>query len=315
MPATYTHHQFTIDVLKSLDKSIEEQIDVDIFNLFGKSFDILFFSKPGLGFYAHNHNVNLYFQIILDYIKQNNLYQSPQVLAYLYGSICHYVLDSTVHPFVFYKTGKYISSDKSTKKYLGKHNYMEYMIDAILFQEKNNIPIYKTNLKKFIFPKLAFSKELLGTIDYAYFNTFKKEHAGKIIKKGYRNYKFAVKYLMCSRFGIKKILYKVLDFFPIVRGKKPSWCCYHIKKFDLSVLNLEHKIWYYPVDKNISYHYSFYDLYDIAIERARNLIMELDNVFRSQDPDFKKVLRNIGNLNYSTGKQADKNFKMRHFEY
>lgn len=33
--------------------------------------------------------------------------QNPQVLAYLYGSLCHYVLDSTIHPFIYYYGGKY----------------------------------------------------------------------------------------------------------------------------------------------------------------------------------------------------------------
>ena len=43
MSATYTHHLFTQDVYKSLDINIKEKLDLDIFNLFGKSFDALFF--------------------------------------------------------------------------------------------------------------------------------------------------------------------------------------------------------------------------------------------------------------------------------
>ena len=59
MSATYTHHLFTKDVYKSLDTNIKEKLDSDIFNLFGKSFDALFFYKPKLGSYAHNFYVSV----------------------------------------------------------------------------------------------------------------------------------------------------------------------------------------------------------------------------------------------------------------
>ena len=120
---------------------------------------------------------------------------------------------------------------------------------------------------------------------------------------------------MQSRFGIKYFIYKILDFFKASKKRVFANVCYFIKKLDYTVLNLEHKKWYYPVDKKISYHYSFYDLYDVSIEKARKIINLLDNALDKEEKEGRKVLREIGNLSYSTGKNADKYYPMKYFEF
>ncbi len=317
MPATNTHHFFTKDVFKVININVNKKISdsVDIFNLFGKSFDILFFSNMNLGNKAHNYNSNLYFQNMIKYIRNNNLYNNSQALAYLYGSICHYVLDSTIHPYVFYYTGRVKTNDKSTYKYRGLHTYFEYMIDAILFKERNNKDIYKSNLTKEVFPKVKFSNDLLNMIDYVYLQTFNYNKGAHSIIKGTRNFRLVFKYIMCSRFGLKKIFYRFIDFFRINKTDRLKYYSYHIRKLDMNVLNLNHEKWYYPVDKKINYHYSFYDLYDISIEKARKLINELDNALDKDEKTVNKVLREIGNLSYKTGKSINKKDEMKYFAF
>jgi len=83
----------------------------------------------------------------------------------------------------------------------------------------------------------------------------------------------------------------------------------------MNVLNLNHEKWYYPVDKKINYHYSFYDLYDISIEKARKLINELDNALDKDEKTVNKVLREIGNLSYKTGKSINKKDEMKYFAF
>lgn len=317
MPATVTHNIFAKDVFKVIDVNTQTKIkdNVEVFNLFAQSFDIMFFSNSKLGHKAHNYNSNLYFESIIKYIRNNNLYNNSQILAYLYGSICHYVLDSTIHPFVFYYTGRVKSKDKNTYKYRGLHSYFEYMIDAILYKEKYNKDIYKTNITKEVFPKIKFSRELNDAIDYAYLQAFNCNKGAKDINKGRKVFKFLMKHGMCSRFRVKKALIQFFDSLYILKDRKYSNCNFHIKKFDYSVLNLEHKKWVYPVDKKISYHYSFYDLYDISIEKARKLINELDSVIDKDDKSINKVLREIGNLSYTTGKNINKKDVMKYFAF
>lgn len=317
MPSTVTHYLFTKDVLKCIDKDIQEKIknSENIYYLFGNSFDILFFSKYKLGSKAHGYNTNLYFANMINYIRKNNLTNNSDALAYLYGSICHYVLDSTIHPYIYYYTGKYKRGIKETYKYKGRHSYMEYMLDVILYKEKYNKELYKVNIAKEIFPKLKFSLELQNMIDYTYRKTFDFDKGYKYIKKGRKNFRLAMKYGMSSRFGFRKMLLRIIDCLHIVKDKKLSYCNFHIKKLDNGVLNLEHKKWCYPIDKSISFHYSFYDLYDVSIEKARKLINGINYALDGSDSDIKKILREIGNNSYRTGLNISKKENMKYFNF
>ena len=313
MPATYTHHTFSEDVYKVINVDIQDKLkdSKEIYNLFGKSFDVLFFVKPDLGHFAHKNNINLYFSNIIKYIKDNNLVNDGEALAYLYGSICHYVLDSTVHPYIFYKTGVYNKKNRKTLKYKGMHAYYEYMIDAILYNDRNRKSIARADLTKVLFPKLNFSLNLRKTIDYTYTQTFCTINMSKVILKGYKNFKFIVKHGMQSRLGIKMFFYKIAN--KLFNSKLENYC-YYIKKLDKSVLNLEHKKWYYPVDKTKNFHYSFYDLYDLSIEKARVLINEINDALNDKI-SISKVLKDIGNNSYTTGKNASHDYKKRIYEY
>ncbi len=318
MPATYTHHIFTEDVFKVINPDIKTKLEssIDIYKLFGKSFDIFYFTGTNIGYLGHHKNINLYFKNIINYIKENNLENDSQVLAYLYGSICHYILDSTIHPYIFYKTGKFNRQDKKTYKYRGLHNYYEYMIDAIFYLNRNKKPIYKTNLTKEIFTKYEFSSNLDNTINKVFYETHNVKNASKILKKGIRYFKFMMRYAMEVHTWFKYYLYKIIDKLHIFKDKKLTCCSYYIRNIDISVLNVEHKKWCYPVDNKTSYHYSMIDLYDLCIEKARKLINLIDEAINSNDEKIlNKAIKEIGDIDYSTGKRANKKYKKLTFEF
>ena len=312
MSATYTHHLFTKDVYKSLHTNIKIKLDPDIFDLFGKSFDVFFFYKPKIGTYLHNNHANLYFANIVHYLRSHKETHNSELLSYLYGSICHYVLDSIVHPFIYYYGGKAIKNNPKTYKYRGKHDYIELMIDAIMCEERNHKKIQKCNIKKQVFPKVRFTSNLSAIINQVYFDTFQISNAWKLYYKSYRRYRWCFKYFMSSRFGIKKMIYKFVD--KISKSNvKLQHHCYYVSKRDDQVLNLNHQKWYYPVDKKISYHYSFFDLYDVAVIRAVKLITLIDEALDRDDKRIKKVIKEIGNLGYATGVNENRVVKMKYF--
>lgn len=317
MPATYVHHAFSEDVFKVLNNDTQDRLgdSKDLFNLFGKSFDVFYFIKPKYGYYAHGNNSNLYFKNIVKFIKNNSLENDTNLLAYLYGSICHYVLDTTIHPFVYYKSGQY-KWNKETLKYRSKHAYTETMMDVALYLKRNNKPIYKARLVKNVGSKVKFTEELMRAIDEVFDDTFDfKGKTAKIYYRGYKNYRLALKFFMTSRFGIKKVFYKIGDLFKVYKKSNLSDFCYYVKNIDERVLNLEHKEWCYPVDKNLMFHYSFYDLYDIAIEKARVMINQIDAALVSNEKDLKTAVENIGDLSYFTGVDTSKKLKMKYFEF
>lgn len=74
----------------------------------------------------HHKKINDYFLSLINYINDKKYYSNGQVMTYLYGHICHFVLDTTIHPLTIYNTGVY---DKKINK----------LINIIVFTKKWNI--------------------------------------------------------------------------------------------------------------------------------------------------------------------------------
>ena len=87
---------------------------------------------------------------------QVDLFRDKYVMSFVYGFICHYVLDSSIHPYVEFKTGRFNPRDKKTYKYNAKHHEMETYIDAYMLR-KHGIEPRKDKSYKYIF-KNGFSK-------------------------------------------------------------------------------------------------------------------------------------------------------------
>lgn len=215
MPSIVTHHLFSKDV----EAYISKKINKECYYIFAQSFDNLFYYKfflpilgqkiRKLGNDAQRGKTNEYFKSILEFIKAKNLENNEDLLAYLYGSICHFALDSIAHPYVIYETGL-ASVDK---KYRGGHEKMEVMIDAILYEEKTKTPLRKANLANVLLPKIKFSQELKEGITDAFSNTFHIQNIGHIYEKSYKTGNKILHYFVTDHYGMKKKIYQVIDLF------------------------------------------------------------------------------------------------------
>lgn len=106
MPTTYTHDIFGKEVYKRLPSEIKESIreskSMYLIGLHGP--DILFYYQPlmknrvsGLGHQVHQREAAEFFcQAVVKYQEE----PTAQMLSYLLGFGCHYILDSTCHPYV-----------------------------------------------------------------------------------------------------------------------------------------------------------------------------------------------------------------------
>lgn len=104
MPAATTHVEFAKDVLRHLPQNIHDQItNYPMYYLGSQGPDMLFFSsasipkltlKP-LGDLMHDEHVR-------DVIRffEARCMNDDDLRSYFYGYLCHYALDSTVHPLV-----------------------------------------------------------------------------------------------------------------------------------------------------------------------------------------------------------------------
>ena len=219
MPLITTHNQFAKDVFHACDKKISNTFKQKkyIFELFAQGFDPLFFYElipftKKRSNYCHTHYTDDFFLNFIDLIKEKKEIKNPEILAALYGHITHYVLDSTTHPFIIYKTGEYIKNEPKTLKYNGKHTKMEMQIDKYIYEQKQTQKFTTFKIHKHLITKEKWSKKLLNILNETYEKTFLIKKGGRKYRKGvlimYYSYKILIEHTTLRKTKIYKKIYK-----------------------------------------------------------------------------------------------------------
>lgn len=325
MPSITTHHYFSVDVFKNLNQKEQNRInnDLTIFHTFAQSHDYLFYytfnfknaSKiKNIGRCAHHNNTQDYLINIVKAIKNNKLENNSQALAYLYGSITHYCLDTTCHPFIFYKTGVYRSYNPNTKKFHGEHTHMEKDIDAIFYKRNTGKNYNHCKLNKEIIKKPIFSPELTNLISSVYKETYNEDNIGYFYYKGIKHAKIINNIIFQDFLGIKRFFYILFD--KVTNNAFGSLKSYsnHLLKPNIDFLNNEHKPWNNPANKDLVYTYSFDDLYNISLKKSLKIIRACNKVI-FKDGNIESLKKVIPNIDYSTGLPIEDDLRMEHFEY
>lgn len=310
MAGTITHYYFAYDAIKRVKQKkniiVNDKLlrifaqSMDPFNFYSIYFPILPKSSEKRNFAGlfHHNNTNTFFKELINYIIDNHLEKNEEVMSFLYGFISHYVLDTSMHPFVEYKCGSFSSKKKDTFKYNAKHHEMETFIDIYMLK-KHRINSKKFKSYKEIFTVNSFSKELSDTINYVFLNVFNFKNFDKYYLKSIKDMKFSFRLFRYDPLGYKKYLYRIFD---VVSGKKvlnSKFLSYSfIPNNKKELLNDEHKYWYYPYDTSIKYNYNFDELYSIALQKCVNLMIDVTlYIEKKKELDIDKVF----NMSYSSG--------------
>ena len=324
MPQLITHNIFAKEVYSSLDIN-KDNLNIPVYEMYSQSFDNFIYylslnikkmnkirkiSKKG-----HKTNVKKYFMNMIKNIKEMHLEQDPDALAYLFGSINHYVLDSTCHPLIFYKTGVFSPSNrKETKKYLGLHTDMETTIDCFYYINKFKKSYHKVNTAKEFIPKIKFSDNLKKLMDKTFEDTFNEKNASKYYFKSYRNSRWLYPLFVNDKHGIKKAFYSLLNKIVLFRRTNYKYISSYVRQPKLNYLNIEHKKWVFPSDKSITSTESFIDLYNKSLTRSKLLIETAYKVLNNE-LDIKEFENIVGNLSYVRGLDCDSSAYMKYFEF
>jgi len=328
MASSVTHNYFSVDVYNKLSDNIKKKLSSNIndYKCFAQGPDSYFFydfhlSKKSAEIFKidsamqHSH-VNNHFITLINYINKKNYYTNSQVMSYLYGQICHFVLDSTVHPFVIYNTGIYDENDKATYKYNGLHEEMEYFIDIYLIWKREKIIPRKYKIYKKILNISKFNNELKDLIDNVSKDVYNFDNVSEIYYKSIKDMNKFYYGFNYDRYGIKKLVYKFMDFIcqnKLIRKEELSFCVDPNSKH--YYLNNNKKIWNHPCDKNEKYNLSFFDLYDKAVDKTISLIEIIDKMLYNKSIDNDILEKLIGNLDYGTGKDCDLNLEYKYFKF
>ncbi len=323
MPATITHAYFAKDVFDILPESIKSYIDCSRIKMFGQSMDSLMFYNlfsilPGkkireLNKTFHRQKTQEYFINLINYIKDNKLNNDMDVCSYLSGVICHYVLDSNLHPYIIYKTGVFDKKKKNTYKYNHVHEFMETFIDNDMVKRREKTNPYTFRLDKFCFNMRPFSKKLEETINYSFKKTYNVSNMGKIYYKSLKQMKDCLYLFRRDPSGSKRDFYKMLDTITSRKVFRFECISYHYPLEDKhDYLNSNHKLWRNPVLYNMTSTESFVDLYVKSIKLAKVLICASFDYIDGKNIELEKIFTNDS---YVTGLDCSLQKELKYFEF
>ena len=323
-----THTYFGLDVLKKLPKVYSNKLDgsLEYFKLFCQGSDPFMFSHFLLGKKAkeigsiqskmHKTKTRDFFLAVVQYIHENQLKNDGDVMAYLYGYICHYCLDYHTHPFIAYKSGVFKKKDKSTDKYNGIHQEIEYMIDWYLIQKRENISPKKFRVYQEIFDVSSFTPTLEKCIKESIGKTYEVQKVVSLYQSSIGYMKYFFRLANYDPWGWKKMVYTLVDKISprsMIHVKELSY--YNTYEDKLSYLNLERKKWYFPWDKTQKFTTSFFDLYDQALKEARRIIEGVTKELEKDTLDMQVLKGLFLDLSFSTGRPCDEKLELKYFEF
>lgn len=306
MPNLITHALFARDVMQAVNAPDWVQARQHLLEIGANGPDFLFFaglSPKGLlegdmklnkiGSRLHAGDVNAFYNSALDSILQE---KNPEIRrdmeAYVIGHLCHWALDSTVHPYVYYRTGKY------TGRSGWYHHRLESILDAALLKKKTG-----QSIKEFYYPNIAaVSPKEARAIAHIYIPAAEELYNEQITPHGL--------YETLSNWNrLQRLWYdpngrklKTLRTLEKLTGRQNNLSGFLIpveSGDEHDVLNERHALWRHPVSGEYST-MSFEELYASAIERARTAIHLFELAL--ENPEARAAfLEFLGDRNYESG--------------
>lgn len=319
MPNLITHHLFAKQAYNQCDNSSLQRIISEHSQLYGigsSGPDFLFFyhMRPWeiykshtlnhLGSLIHSTHINDFYAQAINIIQQEtNAAIQARETAYLMGHACHWALDATTHPYIFYRTGncRGISA--------GYHHRFESMLDAMMLQKWNqtDIAAYDCSMS------CAFDEPMLQAIARIYVpickRIFHQDIKVRQIRECLDSWKQIQKLLRDPK-GRKT---KVLKFLERILHQ-PWMISGNVIPNEIDdaydILNLNKKEWKHPCDAASS-HASFPELYDDALQLA---IRAMDMIYACiyQQADGRELFNLLGNRAYDTGREEG--MEMKYFD-
>ncbi len=168
MPGFVSHTVMAHDVYNNIDN---KYVSLDSMLAYSLGGDLCKYAK--CRYDSHHKDMDKFIYAMADYIKENDLTLNKDVMGLLYGHICHYVMDSVVHPLV-----KCVSRNCIRKK--SNHTLIEMYYDNYLVNK-----ICNTSRKKYLDKLNLFGSkdvDVNRTIDNVYLDIYDTEKVSKYYK-------------------------------------------------------------------------------------------------------------------------------------
>lgn len=209
-------------------------------------------AKAKLGNKLHRSDGSRFMALLLEQIKSEPEAATDVFRTFVFGQFCHYILDKTCHPYIYYMSG-FDEEGKLTGRYHYEHAHFESELDVCLALLNGMEDELKTPYV--LFPD---DTELLKTIEPGMLGAitefFDRSLPEDYYENAVRNMRTMVKIVNKAPEAVMKVLGK--SIFGGLRLPRTA---------DRRVLNPDREKWLDPVTGE-EHHESFQDLFDQALQ-------------------------------------------------
>ena len=296
MPACITHYQFALRVMSKLNKSGIKIPDADMVLIGAQGPDIFYFhrvlpwefgkSHADIGIKLHRGSPARLFESFRKVLNSQKS-KHDAVLSYIMGFFCHYAIDRAAHPYIYWAQEKLAEHDpKYGKKPVQYHFRIESALDTIVLRRETGRLISKFSLTS-VLPKNRNScYETVGQIyNQLLSRLYGLSIPAELLARAPGDMRQALFFM-----DDKAMLRQKLVFRPIEKlaGLGP-FATSLLRPLDTDgwdYANLARAEWENPYDKKITSSYSFFDIYNLAVAEAFDMITD----FIEALPDGKSML-------------------------
>jgi hypothetical protein len=316
MPNIITHTLFAHDLMAKMNGLPLLQNNKQLVEIGSNGPDILFFhglspkrrfqssELSKMGSVLHDRHINDFYLSALKSIRnENDPAIKEQMIAYTCGHLCHWALDSTTHPYIFYRTGT--CKGDSAKV----HHRFESLLDAIVLKVKTGHTVSEMDISQICKPSTEQARAIVRVYIPALNSIFDKDVAPHKIVETLEDWQFMQKVFHDPSGKKIKNLHRLEKLF----GLQNLFSGYlvpnePVDNYDL--MNLLHKTWRNPATGQES-DQSFFELYDEALAKAATAIDLF--VQAIDDPQKEEAfLAFVDNANYNLGINTP--MEMKYFE-
>lgn len=305
MPNIITHTLFAEDMLK--DPVIESLIEhPHLYKVGSNGPDFLFFHHVNpidfykqtplrkLGSDLHHENINEFYKAALKRIRnEKDAELKKQMISYLAGHLSHWALDSSAHPYIFYRTGNCHSRSS------WNHHRMESLLDTFMLKVKKDGDIREFPLSLEVTETTREEKRAVALLYSDILNELYDQNITQnMIAQSlldWQHYQRAIYDPKGWKFKVLKLAEKPANVNQLLSGLiVPTEA-----EDNYDLLNLMHREWKHPVTEESQFT-SFLDLYDSAQNRAKTAITLFMQALEKPENEVD-FLSFLGDRNYNMG--------------
>jgi len=256
---------------------------------------------PKLADFVHKTKTSEFLGTAIDTLKEVDLASDDgqMILAYWMGFICHYALDSTAHPYIYYHSG--INKDETSKLNGDKHNhkYLENIIDTLLIQKYDHVVDLPRSQYACLPNKASALMPVFDHVSMVFEKVYEHPLPPRVIHESVVDMKKLAGLMNDPKHRYRWLFGKAER---IISKPKYITTAAHPAKPEVQAdfLNLAHNKWVHPCDVTIEYTDSFLDLFDQAMDKSVDLMTYAWDTFKNKHSK-DDLMTYFGNFSYDTG--------------